>query len=50
MDCARPRDPYYRPDEKLFTDELHRLLGHHWEKTEKACSPTPDPDSATIPG
>ena len=41
-DCARPRDVYYRSDEKLFTEELNRLLGRDWERTEKTSAPAAD--------
>lgn len=41
-DCARPRDIYYRSEEKLFAEELNRLLGRDWERTEKTSAPATD--------
>ena len=34
-DFAHERDIYYRAEEKRFTEELQRLLGHQWEATGK---------------
>lgn len=37
-DFVHERDIYHRAEEKRFTEELQRLLGHAWEHSTKLCT------------